>query len=72
MGKDLDKLGYKGPESSEVFLSDCHVPVENLLGGEEGPGLQQWLSALEFGGCNFLAGEVASGEWPERGRGRRS
>src|SRR3979490_1950871 len=40
-GKDLDKLGYKGPESSEVFLSDCRVPVENVLGGEEGHGLQQ-------------------------------
>jgi len=44
--KDLDKLGYKGPESSEVFLSDCRVPAENVLGGEEGHGLQQALSAL--------------------------
>src|SRR5205807_983372 len=49
VGKDLGKLGYKGPESSEVFLVDCHVPVGNLLGGEEGHGLQQALSALEFG-----------------------
>ena len=30
VGSDLDKLGYRGPESSEVFLSDCHVPVENV------------------------------------------
>ena len=44
IGKDLDKLGYNGPESSEVFLSDCQVPVENVLGGEEGHGLQQALS----------------------------
>src|SRR5205807_1009570 len=36
VGSDLGKLGYRGPESSEVFLSDCHVPVENVLGGEEG------------------------------------
>src|SRR5258708_644770 len=49
VGKDLDKLGYKGPESSEVFLSDCRVPVENVLGGEEGHGLQQALSVLEVG-----------------------
>src|SRR5438105_13721823 len=41
VGKELDKLGYNGPESSEVFLSDCQVPVENVLGGEEGQGLQQ-------------------------------
>src|SRR6058998_3862141 len=53
VGSDLDKLGYRGPESSEVFLSDCHVPVENVLGGEEGHGLQQALAALEFGRVNI-------------------
>src|SRR6266851_3779404 len=57
-GKDLDKLGYKGPESSEVFLSDCRVPVENVLGGEEGHGLQQALSALEFGRVNIAGRAV--------------
>src|ERR1700687_2096899 len=58
VGKDLDKLGYKGPESSEVFLRDCHVPVENALGGEEGHGLQQTLSALEFGRVNIAGRAV--------------
>jgi alkylation response protein AidB-like acyl-CoA dehydrogenase len=58
VGKDLDKLGYKGPESSEVFLSDCRVPVENLLGGEEGHGLQQALAALEFGRVNIAGRAV--------------
>jgi len=58
VGNDLDKLGYKGPESSEVFLSDCSVPVENLLGGEEGHGLQQALSALEFGRVNIAGRAV--------------
>src|SRR5260370_11344230 len=58
VGNDLDKLGYKGPESSEVFLSDCSVPVENLLGGEEGHGLQQALSALEFGRVHIAGGAV--------------
>ncbi len=58
VGKDLDKLGYKGPESSEVFLTDCHVPVANLLGGEEGRGLQQSLSALEFGRVNIAGRAV--------------
>ena len=58
VGKDLGKLGYKGPESSEVFLVDCHVPVENLLGGEEGHGLQQSLSALEFGRVNIAGRAV--------------
>src|SRR5260370_315004 len=58
VGKDLDKLGYKGPESSEVFLSDCRVPVENVLGGEEGHGLQQALSALAFGRVNIAGRAV--------------
>ena len=58
VGRDLHKLGYKGPESSEVFMSDCHVPVENVLGGEEGHGLQQALSALEFGRVNIAGRAV--------------
>jgi alkylation response protein AidB-like acyl-CoA dehydrogenase len=58
VGKDLGKLGYKGPETSEVFLNDCRVPVENLLGGSEGQGLQQTLSALEFGRVNIAGRAV--------------
>jgi alkylation response protein AidB-like acyl-CoA dehydrogenase len=58
VGKDLDKLGYKGTESAEVFLAGCRVPVENLLGGEEGHGLQQALSALEFGRVNIAGRAV--------------
>jgi alkylation response protein AidB-like acyl-CoA dehydrogenase len=58
VGKDLGKLGYKGPESSEVFFDDCAVPVENVLGGEEGHGLQQALSALEFGRVNIAGRAV--------------
>jgi alkylation response protein AidB-like acyl-CoA dehydrogenase len=58
VGKDLDKLGYKGTESAEVFLAGCRVPVENLLGGAEGHGLQQALSALEFGRVNIAGRAV--------------
>lgn len=58
VGKDLPKLGYKGPESSEVIFDDCRVPVSNLIGGREGSGLQQALSALEFGRCNIAGRAV--------------
>src|SRR5438876_2223542 len=58
VGKDLEKLGYKGTESAEVFLSDCRVAAENLLGGNEGRGLQQALSALEFGRVNIAGRAV--------------
>lgn len=56
--KDLGKLGYKGPESCEVVLDDVRVPVANLLGGEEGHGLKQALSALEVGRVNIAARSV--------------
>jgi alkylation response protein AidB-like acyl-CoA dehydrogenase len=56
--RDIPKLGYKGPESCEVVLADCRVPAANLLGGREGQGLQQALSALEFGRCNIAGRAV--------------
>ncbi len=36
-GGELKKLGMKGSKTSEVILSDCHVPEDNLV-GEEGRG----------------------------------
>ena len=53
--KDLPKLGYKGTESCEVLLDNVRVPVENLLGGVEGRGMQQVLSGLETGRLNVGA-----------------
>ena len=58
VGKDIPKLGYRGPESSEVSFVDCRVPVENLIGGIEGKGLRQALAALEFGRCNIAGRAV--------------
>lgn len=56
--RDLGKLGYKGPETCEVVLDDVRVPAENLLGGVEGVGLRQVLSALEIGRINVAARSV--------------
>ena len=56
--KDIGKLGYKGPESCEVVFEDCRVPAANLLGGVEGKGLYQALSALEVGRVNIAARSV--------------
>jgi len=58
VGKDLPKLGYKGPESAEVFFEDCRVPAANLLGAEEGLGMKQALSVLEYGRINVAARAV--------------
>lgn len=56
--RDIDKLGYKGTESCEVVLDNVRVPVENLLGGVEGRGMQQVLSGLEWGRVNIAARSV--------------
>jgi alkylation response protein AidB-like acyl-CoA dehydrogenase len=53
--RDIGKLGYKGPESCEVVLTDVRVPAGNLLGGTEGRGMQQALSALETGRINIAS-----------------
>lgn len=58
VSRDMGKIGYKGTESCEVQLNDVRVPAENLLGGEEGRGMQQVLRALELGRINIAARAV--------------
>lgn len=56
--RDIPKLGYKGTESCEVLLDGVRVPRDRLLGGVEGVGLKQVLSALEWGRVNIAARSV--------------
>lgn len=56
--KDIPKLGYKGTESCEIVLDNVRVPVDRLLGGVTGRGMQQALSALETGRINVAARAV--------------
>lgn len=55
VSRDLPKLGYKGVESCEVSLSDCHVPADALLGGVEGKGFRQMMRGLEIGRIQVAA-----------------
>jgi acyl-CoA dehydrogenase len=45
-GKLLDKIGQQGQDTVELFFSDMRVPVENLLGAEEGRGFAQLMQQL--------------------------
>ena len=77
VARDIPKLGYKGTESCEVVLGEARVPAENLLGGVEGKGMQQVLSALEWGRVNIAARSVgiaqrAYDEAVAYARGRRA
>jgi alkylation response protein AidB-like acyl-CoA dehydrogenase len=53
--RKLEKLGYRGIDTGEIVFEDCRVPAANLVGGEEGRGLQQILSGLELGRINVAA-----------------
>jgi acyl-CoA dehydrogenase len=45
-GRKLDKLGFKGQDTSELFFEDCRVPVTNLLGAE-GAGFKMLMEKLQ-------------------------
>ena len=48
-GRNLDKIGMKSQDTSELFFDEVRVPVENLLGGtsgEEGQGFFQLMQEL--------------------------
>jgi acyl-CoA dehydrogenase len=45
-GRKLDKLGFKGQDTSELFFEDCRVPVTNLL-GSEGQGFKMLMDKLQ-------------------------
>ena len=58
VGRDLDKLGYRGLDTCELIFEDFRVPAENLVGGQEGRGFQQVMSGLEGGRINIAARSV--------------
>jgi alkylation response protein AidB-like acyl-CoA dehydrogenase len=51
----LEKLGYRGVDTGEIQLDDIHVPAANLIGPNEGKGLNQILAGLELGRINVAA-----------------
>ena len=44
-GRNLEKVGYKAQDTSELFFEDVRVPITNLL-GEEGRGFAQLMTQL--------------------------
>ena len=58
IGRPLDKLGYRGLDTCELIFQNCRVPAANLVGGVEGRGFQQVMSALEGGRINVAARAV--------------
>jgi len=62
VSRPLKKLGYKGVDTCEVLFEDVEVPAANLIGGREGEGFKQVMSALEVGRINVAARAVGVGQ----------
>ena len=45
-GRNLEKIGQKAADTSELFFDDVRVPTSNLLGPEEGQGFVQLMTKL--------------------------
>lgn len=45
-GRNLDKIGLKSNDTSELFFNDVRVPTANLLGSEEGQGFVHLMQQL--------------------------
>ncbi len=58
VGRDLDKLGYRGLDTCELIFDNYPVPADNLVGEEEGRGFGQVMSGLETGRINVAARAV--------------
>jgi alkylation response protein AidB-like acyl-CoA dehydrogenase len=53
----IDKMGYKGVETTEMVLDGARVPASSILGGEagRGRGFYQMMDGIEVGRVNVAA-----------------
>jgi alkylation response protein AidB-like acyl-CoA dehydrogenase len=58
VGKNIEKMGYKGVETTEMTFNDYRLPRTSLLGAEEGQGFRQVLDGIEVGRVNVAARAV--------------
>ena len=58
-GRNLDKIGMHAQDTAELFFSDVHVPVENLLGAE-GEGFLQLVRNLPQERLNIAMAAVSA------------
>jgi alkylation response protein AidB-like acyl-CoA dehydrogenase len=60
-GRNLDKVGMKAQDTSELFFTDCRVPATNLL-GEEGAGFFYLVGNLPQERLSIAVNAVAAAE----------
>jgi len=55
VGRRERLLGLRGAVCNPIYLDDCRVPAENLLGGKEGEGFKIAMRALDFARLSVAA-----------------
>ena len=66
VGRVLEKIGQNGWDTAEVFLDDCRVPDDHLLGPSEGQGFIQLMRDLPYERALLALGGVAAMEYALR------
>ena len=61
-GRNLKKMGQEAADTSEMFFSDCRVPVNNRLGETEGQGFIQLMTQLPQERLNIAQAAVVDME----------
>jgi acyl-CoA dehydrogenase len=61
-GRVLNKIGQHGQDTRELSFTDMRVPIENLLGDEEGQGFYQLMLQLPQERLAIAVGAVGSAE----------
>lgn len=51
----IDKMGYKGVDTTEMVMDNLTLPADSLLGGEPGKGFYQMMDGVEVGRVNVAA-----------------
>jgi isovaleryl-CoA dehydrogenase len=57
IGQKIDKMGMRGPPTSELLFEDCKIPVKNMVGKENG-GVYVLMSGLDYERLVLSAGPV--------------
>jgi alkylation response protein AidB-like acyl-CoA dehydrogenase len=51
----IDKMGYKGVDTTELVMDGLRIPADRVLGGEPGKGFYQMMDGVEVGRVNVAA-----------------
>jgi alkylation response protein AidB-like acyl-CoA dehydrogenase len=51
----IEKMGYKGVDTTELILTGVRIPADRVLGGTTGQGFYQMMDGVEVGRVNVAA-----------------